>query len=318
MPRGTTTLENVITKVHKMSASNYDEFVPIMDMEFDGLNRIWIGNKSVEVLPSAQKLLANRLGVPYTYLARCPRNLQAENLNYWIEQERQNRETFFCRFAGDKLRAVFTKRYKPLDNMEVLAQMIQHGFNPSAEVQYSLDESMMIVKVPEWGKAFTVASGSRIRDEIIPGLSFANSEVGMLSVCIEAYFYRLICTNGLIAKMSSSTSRFKHISTKLLDNFPETLVHVIADSKQRQRQFLLSTERSVINPTETIETFSKQFGLSQVETEIVRQSFYLESGATMFHIINAFTSGAQDPGLSTAESYKLERTGGQILGLIKQ
>ena len=51
---------------------------------------------------------------------------------------------------------------------------------------------------------------------------------------------------------------------------------------------------------------------------IARQSFYLESGATMFHIINAFTRAAQEPSISAAEAYKLERTGGQILGLIKR
>ena len=43
----------------------------------------------------------------------------------------------------------------------------------------------------------------------------------------------------------------------------------------------------------TIETFAKQFKLSQDETKIVRQAYYLEEGATMFHVINAFTSAAQ-------------------------
>ena len=123
--------------------------------------------------------------------------------------------------------------------MEILSQMVQNGFNPAAEVQYSLDDTMMVVKVPEYGRAFGVSFGTSRNDEIIPGISFANSEVGILSVCIEAYFYRLICTNGLIAKVSSASSRFKHISTRLLENFPETLIHVIEDSKRRQGQFML-------------------------------------------------------------------------------
>jgi hypothetical protein len=161
---------------------------------------------------------------------------------------------------------------------------------------------MMVVKVPEYDRAFGVTFGVARNDEIIPGISFANSEVGFLSVCIEAYFYRLICTNGLIAKVSSASSRFKHISTKLLESFPDTLTHVIEDSNRRQEQFMLSTKTSVDNPIDTIATFSKQFGLSQIETEVVRQSFYLESGATMYHIINAFTRAAQEPHLATAEA----------------
>jgi len=35
----------------------------------------------------------------------------------------------------------------------------------------------------------------------------------------------------------------------------------------------------------TIETFAKQFQLSQEETEIVRQAYYLEHGATMTGVI---------------------------------
>ena len=316
--RGTDTLENVIGKVHEISANQYDEIVPVHEMEFDNLTQMWIGGKQTEVLPSAQRLFANRLRVPYSYLARCPSDLQARNLNYWIEQERKNRDTFFCRFAGNRLRAVFTERYTVIDHMEILSQMVQHGFNPAAEVQYSLDDTMMVVKVPEYDRAFEVTFGVTRNDEIIPGISFANSEVGILSVCIEAYFYRLICTNGLISKVSSASSRFKHISTRLLEHFPETLIHVIEDSKRRQGQFMLSTKTTVDNPIDTIAAFSKQFGLSIVETEVVRQSFYLESGATMYHIINAFTRAAQEPNLSTADAYKLERTGGQILALVKQ
>jgi len=316
--RGTDTLENVIGKVHEISVNHSDEIVPVHEMEFDNLNKMWIAGKSVEVLPSAQRLLSNRLRVPYTYLARCPSELQAQNLNYWIEQERKNRDTFFCRFAGNQLRAVFTERYTVIDHMEILSQMVQNGINPAAEVQYSLDDSMMVVKVPEYDRAFGVSFGTSRTDEIIPGISFANSEVGILSVCLEGYFYRLICTNGLIAKVASASSRFKHISTILLDNFPETLSHVIQDSKKSQGQFMLSTKTSVENPLDTIASFGKQFGLSQIETEVVRQSFYLESGATMFHVINAFTRAAQEPGLSTADAYKLERTGGQILTLVKE
>jgi hypothetical protein len=300
-----------------MATDNYDEFMPVRDMSFESLDHMMISGQPVGVLPSAQRLLANRLRVPHSYLARCPQELQAQNLNYWIKLEGKQRETFFCRFAGNKLRAVFTQRYAACDNMMILSQMVQHGFDPFAEVQYCLDESMMVVKVPEYDRAFGISSGISRSDEIIPGISFANSEVGLLSVCIEAYFYRLVCTNGLIAKVASASSRFKHISNKLLDNFPETLAHVIEASKQRQAQLMLSTQTQVNDPMDTIAAFSKQFGLSQIETEVVRQSFYLESGATMFHIINAFTRAAQEPNLSTVEAYKLERTGGQILGLIK-
>ncbi|MBC2736553.1 MAG: DUF945 domain-containing protein [Desulfobacteraceae bacterium] len=313
----TASLENVIDHVHRISAHHFDETVPVQDMEFDSLNQMWVGGKQVEVAPSAQRLISNRLRVPFSYLSRCPENLQAENLNYWIEQERQHRDTFFCRFDGNHLRAVFTDRYRPLDNMEVLSQLIQHGFDPTTPVQYAMDDGMFLVKIPEFARAFDVNPGYGKLDEIVPGVSFANSEVGLLAFSIEAFFYRLVCTNGLIAKTSSTVSRFKHISQRGLERFPETLAGVIEDSIHKQEQFKLSRHSSVDDPIRSIESFSQRFGLSQTETEVVRQSYHHEPGATMFHIINAFTRAAQEASLDTLQAYRMESAGGQILSMIK-
>ena len=218
---------------------------------------------------------------------------------------------------GDHLRAVFTERYTAIDHMEILSHMVQHGFEPAKEVQYSLDDTRLVVKVPEYDKAFNVSFSLAGTDEIIPGIRFANSEVGWLGFCIEAYFYRLICTNGLIAKVTSASSRFKHISLKALENFPETLAHVVEDSRRQQARFLMSTKAPIQNPIDTITAFGKQFGLSQTETDIVQKAFYLEEGATMFHIINAFTRAAQEPGLTVADAYRLETVGGRILSQVE-
>ena len=73
----------------------------------------------------------------------------------------------------------------------------------------------------------------------------------------------------------------------------------------------------VENAVNTIETFARQFSLTQIETEIVKQAFYLEQGETMFHIINSFTRAAQRPDLSASEAYRLETIGGRILGMVE-
>ena len=310
--RTTDTFENVIGKVHLMSQDYYDEVIPIRDMEFDSFDNLTIGYKEFEILPSAQRLIANRLRIPQSYLSRCPMYLQAENLNYWLERELNNRDTLFCRFSGNKLRGVFTQRYTALDNMEVLTKMLEYGFDPSSEVHFSLDESVMILKVPEYSRMF----GLTEKDKIVPGICIANSEVGILALSIEAYFYRLVCSNGMISKTAVS-SRFKHISRKGLDEFPQVLNDVVYQSQENQGRFRVSMQTPVDNPMETIARFGKQFQLSQHETEIVKKAYYLEEGATMFHVINAFTAAAREPDLSGIDAYKLEKVGGQILSLVK-
>ncbi|MBI9086079.1 MAG: DUF932 domain-containing protein [Desulfobacterales bacterium] len=310
--KATSTLENVITLVHEQSANHYDETVPVADMRFASLERMDIAGQSFGVLPSAQRLLSNRLRVPYSYLARCPEELQAENLNYWIEREARNRQALFCRFDGNDVRAVFTERYTAIDHMEVLTKMLEYGFDPASEIQLSLDASMMLLKVPEYARAFHLAE----KDKIVPGIAIGNSEVGILSLSIEAFYYRLVCTNGLIAK-TAVDARYKHISRKVMDEFPDILRGVICQSRHGQDRFMISSQTSVSHPESTIDTFARQFQISQEEAQIVKQAFYLEQGGTMFHIIQAFTRAAQDRSLSASDSYRLEKAGGAILGMVK-
>ena len=305
-------LETVIDEVHAQSINHFDEIVPLQEMEFDSLTRMWVSGKPVEVAPTAQRLLSNRLRVPYSYLSRCPEDLQARNLNYWIEQERQQRETFFCRFDSDRLRAVFTERYTAIDHMEVLTKMLEYGFDPAGEVHFSPDQEIMVLKVPEYDRQFLVSE----RDKIVPGISIANSEVGVLALSIEAFYYRLVCTNGLVAK-TAVNSRYKHISRRVLDEFPDVLRGVIHQSRHGQDRFLISTQTEVSDPESTISTFCRQFQIPQEQAQIVKQAFCLESGSTMYWVIQAFTRASQHRSLSASEAHRLESAGGAILGMIK-
>jgi len=310
--RKTDTLENVIGQVHEMSANNYDEIIPIRDIRVENLERMEIAGQFFGVLPSAQRLLANRLRVPFSYLNRCPADLQRDNLQYWLEQERRNREALFCRFTGNHLRALFTERFVPLDHMEVLTKMLEYGFDPATEVHLSLDDEIMVLKVPEYDRLFRLSEN----DKIVPGISIANSEVGILALSIEAFYYRLVCSNGMISE-TSVDARYKHISRKVMDEFPLVLEGVISQSRHGQDRFRISMQTSVDNPESTIATFARQFQLSQKETEVVQQAFYQEVGGTMFHIIQAFTRGAQDISLSASDSYRMEKAGGAILAMVK-
>ena len=140
--RGTSTLEALVGRVHMQSRGNFDEAIPVADLEFDSLGTARISGKEVAVLPSAQRLIAGRLRVPISYLERCPQGLAAHNLNYWIKEEAKSRETLFCRFSAKGLRALFTERYVALDHLEILLAMLDNGVAPNQEVQFTLDDSL--------------------------------------------------------------------------------------------------------------------------------------------------------------------------------
>jgi len=251
--KATTTLGNLIEQVETMSAGNFDETVSLSEIEFNSLDEMFIVGVGVEILPQAQRLLANRLRVPFTYLERCPAELQARNLNYWLEQERKARQTFFCRFNTQRqVRALFTNRYTAIDNREILSKMLGLGFKPEQQIQYMLDQDMMVVKVPEYARSFEVV----LRDTIVPGMSFGNSETGLLSFCIECYYLRLVCTNGMVVPVSAGQSRFKHISRKAFEALPETILQVSDSSNRQQSKMVISVNTAVPEPLRTIDSFT--------------------------------------------------------------
>ncbi|QTA82720.1 DUF932 [Desulfonema limicola] len=310
--RGNDTLINVIEMVEGISENHHDQIIPLADIEFENLDTAHVCGREIEVLPSAQRLIANRLRVPHQYLVRCPQALQEQNLNYWMREEQKNRDTFFCRFDGYKLRAVFTQRYTAFDNKDILTQMVEYGFSLDTEIHYTFDDSLMNLKIPEYDRMFSFPGD----DKMIPGTSIANSEVGVMAFSIEAYIYRLVCSNGLISKTSIG-KRFKHISDKAMIEFEDVISEVIYQSSHNQNRLRISTETSVGDANETFDSFNRRFLITKKEAEAVSIAFNREQGNTMFNIINAYTRGAQHPGLTAEESYKLERTGGQILALVK-
>ena len=67
----------------------------------------------------------------------------------------------------------------------------------------------------------------------------------------------------------------------------------------------------------TIESFNRQFGLNEDERKAVEWAWQQEAGDTVFSVVNAYTRVAQEfKGLSAESSYKLQRVGGNVLGML--
>ena len=305
------TFDKVREKVEALSLGNFDDFIPVNDISFDSLNVVRIAGQPYPMRPIAQQLMCNRLGTPIQYLRKCPVELQKENLDHWIRRER-NSELFF-RFSGEhEIRAIFTERYKICDNTDVVERLSSLGYSPDTPVKYHLDDEFMSLSIPDGGKTFKVNG-----DKITPGINLNNSEVGISSLCIASFFLRLVCTNGMISQTEFSAS-YRHVSMKVLDEFPERLAQVSSNLLNQSNLFSLSVQSRVENPENTMKSFNRQFMLNEKEVEAVEWGYGFEPGNTMYNVINAYTKAAQYPSITSAEErYKLEKTGGSILSMVK-
>jgi len=303
-----TTLGKVSDRVDEMSAGCYDMNIDVPDISFDNLDVVRIAGEPHPLRPVAQRSAANRLGIPYPYLRRCPSDVQALNLNHWITKEKN--EQLLFRFDGQEIRALFTTKYIPVDNFEVAERLDSLGYGSETEVQCHLDPEFMSLSIPDGEKAFDIDG-----DKFKPGISIVNSEVGLSSLGIAAFVLRLVCTNGLISKSDVSVS-YRHVSHKILSEFPEVLSKVSYELGAQRKQFKLSMESPVDDPQMSINSFNRQFGLNKPEIESVDWAWPQEMGDTMFHIIQVYTRAAQFTGLPAESSHKLQRVGGNILGML--
>jgi hypothetical protein len=170
----------------------------------------------------------------------------------------------------------------------------------------------MSLSIPDGRNTFSVSG-----EKMTPGISVSNSEVGLASLSIAAFILRLVCTNGIISKTEVSAS-YRHVSTKLLTELPAALNNISLELGRQKEQIKLSLESKVNNPESIINSFNSQFLLNKMEKEAVEWALPLEYGFTMFNVINIYTKTAHHKELSAESSFRLEKVGGTILGMVKQ
>jgi hypothetical protein len=217
------------------------------------------------------------------------------------------------RFDGGEVRAVFTPRYKPMDNWEILSRLQELGYSGKTEVQVNLDQEFFSLSIPDPTKMFSVNGKG---DKICLGVNLCNFEVGISALRISTFALRIICTNGAIGRVQVS-SAFRHISRKIMSDLPDVLTAVGYQLSRQSAKFKISLDTKVSEPKATIQSFNRQFQLDMLEQTAVEYGWEKEAGYTMFHIVNSYTSGAHYPSLPAHSIYKLQKVGGQILAMVK-
>jgi len=305
-----TTLSKAAEIVTHDSQGNWDSTMRASQLEFPDFNHLRMRDSGAEynMLPSAKRLISHRLRLPAEYLERCPRNLQAENLNYWLKNLGDS--PLFCRFNDQGVRAFFTTRYKPINNNEIMTRVLD-AFPDSTPVEFRLSNDIMVLNIPDHKQRFDVNG-----DAMVPGSHFANSEVGLVAYSCSVFYQRLVCTNGLITA-DSMIVKTRHVKMHALDGFAHAMAEVRRLSLYQSDNMRLSIESKVDDPGASIGTFGKRYGLAMDEIEIAQHAWDQDPGYTLWAVIQAFTYAANDKSLPAETAYKLQRIGGLILALVK-
>jgi len=258
--------------------------------------------------------LACCLGIPRTYVGRCPTELLLQNLQYWGKKGNVVKLRMFLR--DNAVVGCVTTRKPYYSSSQILGEVEKqigpnnilgyHRVNGSLEF---VDFSVVV------NKSFEIQVG----DTLFGGIEVQNSTKGEHALEIAPYIFRQVCINGAIA--AKNTGRWSS------RNDPSE-IDVWAQSSTRQALQSIDQEFERIqklvdvrfngHSKDILRSIFSKFGISQrIQEEIVAETV-AQNGETgpqnMYDLWNAITRIATHSGrLSPVSSRQLQLSAGALV-----
>lgn len=310
MHEDTITLGEAREQIVRDSRWNHDELLDVNRIDIDCLYSIkYDRDRTHQLKENAQRQLCQRLGIPFAYMRKCPEDLQQLNMIHWLPFER-NEQMFFRFNAQRDVRAIFTPRYVPVDDIDVITRLLETGYRRDTSCLLRRDDGFMSISIPDEKSRFTIAG----REEFMHGVKISNSEIGLSSIRIEAWVLRIVCMNGMVAQETVGSYARRHVITGLVDALPVLIENARKSRKMTEERLTVSIETHISDREETMLRLNRQFGLSQKLQDTVKRASTGEEH-TLFEMVNTYTRAAHYTDLTANESYRLEQVGGLILAL---
>lgn len=321
-------------EIEKLETSKNDFLVPSKLSFMRDDNFLDIGDDiQYSINDHAHGQIADKLGIPRKYYEKMTEvpGLRTLNVNGWMQQRDEKN---LVRTIDNKVRAVLSDRFKPLDNYDIINNSIFPVLLPiSADLKVKVlnisDTKMYMQLILK-----NLQTEVKVGDIVQYGLTITNSEVGAGSLNVEGWIYRLSCSNGMIG---SSLFRKYHVGKRIEEDVnyhiwqSDTLQKELEGYQLRLRDVLKNAltmvnfekevnkireaaEDNIPNITQTVENVTKRFGLSEKDNGSIIQNMVAEGNATRWGLANGITRLAQE--IDNADrSYSMEKLGGQIIEL---
>ena len=302
------------------------------------------------------KQLCGHHKVPYTYYQTMADRNQPEliqsNLNTWLKNPPQNaRNRLFRTYDNQTWSDVWTKdntfrsyhsdRFLTFDNFDLvqgllpLLDRLDRQVNGIQFVSMGLTDNKLYLKII-FPNVEAEIKGRQVGDIVKSGVIISNSEVGMGSIVVSPFIYRLICLNGmtvndagvrrrhlgkaqdegeLIYKADTRKAMHTALQKQLRDHVEECTdpakfrltVDKINESAEEQDQR---------DPEEVIESLGKRFSLAEAEVKTARRSLLEGRDYSRWGFANAITHVA-----NATDNYdratELQELGGNVIQLRK-
>lgn len=249
--------------------------------------------------------MCGRLGIPVLYYRRLPHELRATVANYDLERLKEN--TYLLRGKDEWLRAFLSTDYVAYNNAHIAETVKELLRQADVSVKsFVLEETHLYLKV--------ISEEIADRDSgLKAGIMIGNSEVGLGSVSVEPFVYRLLCTNDLIVTQEKSF-RHAHIhltASEMRRRMADAVAEAFRIANSVLDRFVATHAEPVVDPVETIRRLAEARKMSQKFADEVVSSYAAEPEPTRFGVINAYTRAAQK--LGPLQQIEVERFAGTLI-----
>lgn len=237
--------------------------------------------------------------------------LNTLNINYLIQTYYNELVMLRC-IDQNKVRGFLTDSYEPFDNIELFEAVEPYMDGAETRWDYS-DEKVTHLSVT-WP---STATEIKVGDVVKTGIHISNSEVGLRSVTIASYVYRLKCSNGLIGGGNEGgLFRFRHTGDgdNLRNKIKAAIESTYMETSKIIAQFREALNKQINDPATYLENIAKDKGnnVTQEQFKNMLNAYLIEPDPNLYGVVNAITRTANQYYIGETR-YELERLANKTL-----
>lgn len=249
-----------------------------------------------------ERTLSKYLGVSKSYLAKCPPDLKAHNLNYWLDQKPG--VAAVVEVLSDHVVSIHKPGLVILPIKEV-ADVITNSMQPTDEiVQLLRNESQFHIDIVT-PKGIEVDVDNRIADRqqgerqigdvTRGGVRVLSSPTEVKAPIVQTYLHRLWCTNGCTSPVDEGTIKLKgNTVDEVLAEMNEAMIRIRGELDDKLASYAeMAARRPPGSPVRFARQLGNEYGIpARVMTRVLDRVEILPEDATLYDIQQVFTQTA--------------------------
>ncbi len=260
------------------------------------------------------------VGLPKAYVTRAPAGLIEPQLNWWYQEGRLPTE-YKAMTIRDRIVALNKASILPFSNLQLTDAVLTGIRNKYGDGEvlvdkkftHSLRSTIVRIVVPE--KQRVIERTGTDNDSWSVGVEIRNSLVGEHPTSIEGYLFRYWCTNGCTDTHSSSGtwSRRAGQGGEVYEWARSAVDGVLGGLEHSLDDVQAMADTSIQGETvDVLRDMFEQYKIPVPQRDQIINSMVDETNLTMYSLMQAVTSAANNPELDPVLVNRLMMVGGDL------